>query len=159
MNAPAVRPVKYLVCVNDSEHSHIALKFAYTRAKKRGSRLDMLHVIEPTNFEGIVSIANKIREENFAKGEAFLARMADEVQQAVGITPSLILKEGSVEEAIIKAVQDDPDLNMLLLGASTDHQGRHVHISALVKIMGDKLLIPMMIVPGNLTDQQIEELA
>lgn len=154
-----VKPVKYLVCVNDTEHSRIALKFACARAKKRGSRVDILHVVEPVDFEGFGAIANKMHEENRAKAEAFLEKMADEVKEMSGVTPTLVLKEGNVEGAILSAVQDDIELNMLIVGASPTRGGRHMHITTLVKELGDKLMIPLVLVPGNLTDQQIEELA
>jgi len=158
-NKEAVSPVKYLLCMNDSEHSRVALKFACARAKRRNCQIDILHVLEPADFQGIGAVADKIREERRETGEAFLNQVAEEIQQVTGKTPALTLREGVVEEAIISAVNEDVDADLILLGASPDTNGRHAHISALVKALGDKLLIPIMVLPGNLTDQQIEELA
>lgn len=154
-----VQPVKYLVCMNDSEHSRVALKFVCARMRKRNSVLDILHVLEPVDFSGIGAIADKIREEKRAEGQEFLSRMAEEVEKATGKKPALILREGAVEEQVVAAVGEDVNTHMLVLGASPDSNGRHMHITGLVKALGDKLLIPLLIVPGNLTDQQIEELA
>lgn len=158
-HAASVKPVKYLVCVNDSEHSRVALKFVCARAQKRGSLIDLLHVLEPSDFQGIMSVADKIREEARKQGEAFLNTLAEEVQQSVGITPSLLLREGDVEDAIINTIQDDLEVHMLVLGASPETNGRHAHITGLVKSLGDRLLIPLVVIPGNMTDAQIEQVS
>ena len=48
MNLPE-KHTKYLVCVDGSAESHVALKLACLRVRRRkGSTVDLLHVIPPT---------------------------------------------------------------------------------------------------------------
>jgi nucleotide-binding universal stress UspA family protein len=159
MTLPAPSAVKYLVCVNDSDHSRVMLRFACARAKKRGSHIDLLHVMEPADYQGILSVADKIRDERRTKAESLMQDLSTFVQQHAGSTPGVVLREGVVEEQIIQAVQEDVDVHMIMLGASGESDGRHTHITGLVRALGDKLMIPLLILPGTLTDQQIADLA
>ncbi len=152
-------PGKFLVCVDKSDVSRVALHFACVKAKKRGGLVDMLHVIEPpADFQGLAAVAEKIREERREEAEELMQALAEEAGK-VGITPSILLREGSIGEQIIEVAQEDFDINMLVLGASPSGSGSGRIISWLAGQLGDKLLIPLMLVPGNLTEQQIEELS
>ena len=155
-----VQPVKFLVCVDKSEHSRTALDFACAQAAKRGGLIDMLHVLEPADFKGLASIADKMREERREAAEKLLKELAEHIQEKYGITPSMIFREGKITEEILSAVEEDVDANMLVMGAAPDTKSKRGDlIGWLAAQLGDKLLIPMLLVPGNLTEQQIEKLS
>lgn len=156
---PMMRPSKFLVCINDSDESRVALRFACIKAKKRGGVVDILHVLEPADIQTLFAVADKMREERRQEAEALMKRFSDEAFAISGITPNLILREGQIGAEIVAASLEDVDANMLVLGASPASSNKGRILSGLVGQLGDKLLIPMMLVPGNLTDQQIEELS
>ncbi len=156
MNAHA--PVKFLVCVDDTDHARVALRFAALRAQRRQGRLDVLHILEPSDYQGLKSVAGKMREEKRREGTMLLQRMAEQIQEEYGLIPCLILREGVLQEEIITATEEDVDANMLILGASPDGDGRTELIAAVAKQLGRRVQVPMIVVPGNLTDQQIEAL-
>ena len=156
---PALSPGKFLVCVDKSPVSRVALHFACVKAKKRGGLVDMLHIMEPpADFQGLAAVADKMREERREEAEELMQELAEDAGKA-GIMPSILLREGSIGEAIIGAVQEDFDVKMLVLGAAPSNSGRGKLVGWLGNQLGDKLLIPLMLVPGNLTEQQIEELS
>jgi hypothetical protein len=70
----------------------------------------------------------------------------------------LLLKEGPVGETILKVAQEDTRINLLVLGvAPGTARGRLV--AWLATQLGDRLWMPMMLIPGNLTDQQITDVS
>lgn len=155
-----VKPVKFLVCVDETEHARIALHFACSQAIKRHGNVDILYVVEPTDFNTFGGLAEKMREEQRAEGETFLAKQAEFVRETFKLEPTLLLREGKLEEEIIGAVEEDYDADMLVMGAAPDTSSKRGNLIAnLASKMGEKLLIPLLLVPSSLTEQQIEELS
>ncbi len=152
-------PAKFLVCVDRTEVSRVALRFACIKAKKRGGLVDVLHIIEPANSESFFSVADKMKEEMRQEAEELMQELCKEAYDISGIMPSILLKEGKIGEQILETAVEDYDANMLVLGVTPGGGKRGKLIAWLSTQMGEALLIPVMLVPGNLTDQQIEELS
>jgi nucleotide-binding universal stress UspA family protein len=156
---PIAGASKLLVCVDTSAEAKAALTLTALKAKRRGDVLEMLHVMEPVaDVQSLFSVVDRVREERRAEGEALLQELAQWCQDTAGITPSLQLKEGRVGEVILSTVLEDPDVNLLILGAAHSSDGRGKLLGWLAAQLGDKLLVPLMLVPGNLTEQQINAL-
>ena len=152
------RRTKLLVCVDKTEHSRIAVRFACAKAKQHGSPIELIHVLDPSEYNSLFGVGEKMKQESWAAAEKLMNSMADEAQSA-GITPSCIIREGFVGEEVIKAAVNDADINMLIIGKAPQTAGKKDTISLLTSELAGKLMIPIMIVPGNLTDAQIEELS
>ena len=154
-----LNPGKYLVCVDDSDVARVALRFASMKAKRRGGIVEVLHVLQPADFQSLSIVADKMREERREEAEALLQQITKEAYDYSGLTPSINLKEGQLGNVIVETALEDPDVNMLVLGASPKGTGHGKLAAWLAEQLGDTLLVPMMLVPGNLTEQQIEELS
>ncbi len=153
--ASVIRSAKYLVCVDQREESRVALRLACMKAVARGSTVGMLHVIPPTDFQTLGAIADRMREERRAEAEKLLKNLADEAAAAFGVRPGIILREGPVGEEILAAALEDADVNMIVIGIA-QASGRGTLASWLAGQLGHKLFIPLLMVPGNLTDQQLQ---
>ncbi len=153
------KKVNYLVCVNSEHYSEVALHFASKVAQQNNGSVVLLHVIEPADYQSIGAIADKIRKEKIAEAEDLLAELAGKVNQWVGLTPVFIVREGLIESEIISLVKEDKSINMLVVGAAYETSSKGKILQPLVSAIGHKILIPMLIVPGNLTDEEIERLA
>lgn len=157
---PSVKPVKFLVSVDKADESRIAMRFACAKARKRGGSVDILHVIEPpADLQGFAGLADKARKEKREAAETLLNELAAEVNESFGLTPSFVIREGEITDEIVAACEEDPDVTMLVLGAAPESNRYSKILSQLSNQSGKRLLIPIMIVPGNLTDQQIEEVS
>lgn len=154
----AARLVKYLVCVDGRPESRVALRLACMKANARGSGVSLLHVIPPADFQTLGAIADRMREERQNEGHQLLNTLAEEARNAYGIVPSIVLREGTAGEEIIAAAQEDPDVNMIVLGIAQQSTGRGKLATWLASQLGNKLFVPLMMVPGNLTDQQLQGL-
>lgn len=156
---PALPKGKFLACIDRRPESKIALTLACLKAAARGGVVEILHVMEPVaEVQTLFSVSDLVREERRKEGEVLMQALADHCQRVSGLTPTLLLKEGRVGDTILSTVLEDPDVTMLVLGAPPGTNGRGQLLSWLAAQLGDRLLVPLMLVPGNLTDQQIETL-
>ncbi len=154
-----LKPVKFLVYVDDTENAQTALRFACQSAKKRGGLVDLVTVIDTADYQSFPLMAEKMRNEKRVEAEDILQKFSNEAYKLCGVTPSLILKEGKVGEQILSAVEEDFDADMFVIGANTSESGGISELVAwLTSQLGKRLLIPILVVPGNLTDLQIDEL-
>jgi len=80
---------------------------------------------------------------------------------AVRATPVLLIERGEPQDAIRKVVGEDAEIKILVLAASSGGRGPGPLVAAVVKqgaaFTGRKL--PVTIVPGELTETDIEDLA
>lgn len=149
---------KFLVCVDTKDESKIALRLACQKANARGSEVCMLHVISPADFQTLGSVADRMREERRQEGLQLLSDLAEEAYATYGIRPATSLREGAVGEEIIAAALEDPDVNIIALGIAEEASGRGKLTAWLASQLGSKLYVPLMMIPGNLTDQQLHAL-
>ncbi len=150
--------VKFLVGVANDPHSRTAVLFAGLRAKNTGGRVTLLHVLPPPEFQHWVAVGDLMREETREQAEALLQSLGAEVHGRFGIMPEFIVREGTIGEEILKQVEEDLEIDMLVVGAAPASEGRRQLISWLAGQLAGKLNIPLVIVPGNLTEQQLENL-
>ena len=156
--ARTVSPTKFVVCVDKGDASRVALRFACIKAMKCNGVVDMLHVMAPPESDALLGVAKAMRSEARAAAEVLMQGLCGEANEIADIMPSIQLREGKVGEEIVKAAMEDTDAKMLVLGVNSGSK-RGKLIAHLSTQMGETLLIPVLLVPGNPTDQQIEELS
>lgn len=152
------KPAKYLVCVDNRDESLAALRLACMKAKVRNGSVEMLHIIPPADFQTLGMIADRMCEERRTEAELLLTRLQSLAEEGFGIRPHYILREGSVGDEVVSTAMDDSDITMLVIGTAQQGTGRGSLASWLAAQLGDKLLVPLLMVPGNLTDYQLEKL-
>lgn len=159
--APATAPerFKFLVCVDGSPQSHAALRFAALRARNVGGLLALLHVIEPAECLGWMSIDDAMEQESRAEAELLLHGLAGEVQRLTGLIPELHIRQGQIGEEILASIAEDGDIHALVVGAAPPAVRRGRLISWLAGELAGTLDIPLLVVPGNLTTERIDRLA
>lgn len=162
MNArsPKVKPVKFLVCMDDTDHARIALRYACSRVAKRGGSVVMVHVVDTDEAKSFPLMAGKMLDEKRRQAQTLMASLRAEANQWGDVAITETVREGVIGEEILRTVEEDFDINILLLGMAPDSspKGRRI-ITWLTNQLGKRLQIPVMVVPGNLTDLQIEELS
>lgn len=147
---------KFLVCVAGNDASPVALRLACKKAHRRGDGVDILTVIEPMDFQPLFGTGSRISDERREEAEALLQELSAIANEECGIMPTLHLREGKLGEQILAAVMEDNDVNMLVIGLMPGSATGTKLVTWLAERMGDELLVPVTIVPGNITDQQLE---
>ncbi|MET0155312.1 MAG: universal stress protein [Rickettsiales bacterium] len=139
-----------LVCVNKEHYSSVALKYACNMAKEHGYSLTVLHVSEPAAYKTLGAIEEKMLRESREEAQKLLEGLVDSVCAPRGVMPSLAFREGFIDEEILAAMRDDPNICMLILGSPTDGSGsKSKVVPPLVGALGSKTAVPLLIVPGN----------
>lgn len=146
----------FLVVVDKSEEHRVALRYAALRAKKTGGRVAMLYVIEPADFQAFGAVENLMREEQRQEAEAVLHTHSAEVQGLCGKTPVFHIREGSLRDELIKLINEDRSISILVLAAAPGGKNPGPLISALAGKMWNQLRIPLTIVPGTLTASELD---
>jgi nucleotide-binding universal stress UspA family protein len=154
---------KFLVVVDETPECESALAFAASRAQRTGGHLALLYVIEPGNeFQHWLGIEEVAREEGHNKARAVFRLFGRKIK-AMGfehLEPEEIVREGDKAEEILKVVEDDQDIGVLVLGASKDPAGPGPLVTTLVS--GRHVAhfpVPITVVPGHLSIEEILALA
>ncbi len=146
---------KFLVILDDSPEMLNALRFAAIRASKTGGGVEMLAVISPEDFQHFMGVADVMRAEAMEKIEAHFEVFKDRMIRREGVTPSLKIREGDRVEAILQHIREDPEIGVLVLGAGTEKAGPGPVVAALTGRRMAELSVPITIVPGSMTKEQI----
>ena len=149
----------FLCVVDDSEEVGQALRFACRRANNTGGKLALLYVMPPAEFMHWMAIGEKMREEAQEEGEELLQVVSSVVEKRTGQIPVCYLKEGKVREEVVKLINEEKHISLLVLGAASGTDGPGPLISYLVEKMGNELRVPVTIVPGGLTDEEIDQIS
>ena len=150
----------FLVVVDDSEEMKVALRFAALRAKNTGGRVALFRDIEPAGgFHHWAGIGQLMQDEARQEAEKLLSDLAGEVIELSGQLPALYVRLGPIVDELVSLVEEEPTISILVLAAGTSKDGPGPLISFLAGKGANSLRIPVTIVPGNLTMEQIEALA
>lgn len=148
----------FLCVVDETEELHQALRFACRRARATNGRVALLYVIEPVEFQHWMAVGHLMEEERREQAEEMLQVVASVVQRLSGAIPIVHIRQGKLTEELEKLIEEEGGFSVLVLGAQTGSEGPGRLISHAIKRIG-RLPIPVTIVPGGLSDSQIDDLA
>ena len=146
---------KFMVVLDNSTECLNAMRFAAMRAEKTGARVEVLAVIPPEEFNHWIGVGAIMREEARDRISAHFEIFAKWMREKHNVEPELVIREGEVVNEILAQINDDAEVDILVLGAGTDRKGPGPLVSQLSKSSGT-LEVPIVIVPGNLSKEQIE---
>lgn len=150
---------KFLVVLDDTEECDRAVVFAAKRAEHTGGVLVLLYIIVPGDFQHWLGVEQVMRAEARDEAEEIMSRYVDRVRATAAVEPEQVILEGTKSEEIVKLINDDEDIAILVLAAGTDTDGPGPLVTAIVLRAGSSFPIPVTIVPGTLTDEDIAALA
>ena len=146
---------KFLVVLDDTRECLNAMRFAAMRAAHTGGGVQILSVIPPDEFNHWIGVGEVMRAEARERIEAHFNVFAKWMRDKQGVDPELVIREGEPIDEILRQVHEDREIGVLVLGAGTGRKGPGPLVTALTKTAGT-LPIPMTIVPGELSKEQLE---
>jgi nucleotide-binding universal stress UspA family protein len=150
---------KFLVVIDDSPECDRALYFASRRALRIGATVLMLRVIE-THDHGPqwLGVADIMRAEAHEEANAVLDRHAARSAGITGVMPQRVIREGGKTEELLKLIEDDEDIAILVLAAATGKEGPGPLVTSLSKNAGE-FPIPVAVVPAHLSDEDLDSMS
>lgn len=150
---------KFMVVIDDSPECDRALYFASRRALRIGATVLMLRVIETHDRnQQWLGVADIMKAEAHEAANAALDRFASRANGVAGLTPERAVREGEVAEEILNLIEEDEDIAILVLAAAAGKEGPGPLVSNLSKTAG-AYPIPVAIVPGHLTDEELDAMS
>ena len=153
---------KFLVVIDDSPEFEVALFFAARVAKRTGGRLAILYVNEPLKMGGWFDIKTETPEDGAARGRTEIDKSLAKLDEmgVKKLRTESIIRSGDRAEEILKVIERDEDIAVLVLGASVSRVGPGPLVSSLAAgARAGTFPIPIYIVPGDLTLDEVAALA
>jgi nucleotide-binding universal stress UspA family protein len=150
----------FLVVVDETPECDRAVYYGSRRAARTNSNLVML---------GVVPLGES-NQQWLGGGDLMLQEAHEEVQKRLdhyaaraknlaGIEPERIVREGAKVDEVMKLIDEDEDIAVLVLAAATGNDGPGPLVSSLAHAGSGSFPVPITIVPGNLTDEELDALS
>ncbi len=153
-----IRERVFLVVVDNSEEVHVALRFAAKRACHSGGRVALLYVIEPAEFQHWMFVGTLMAEEAREEAENAIGKFSKQVQEETGHMPIVYIREGNRQEQLMKLLTEEPGISLLVLAAADSTEGPGPLVTSLTGDMVGGLPVPITVVPGTLSEEDIDRI-
>ena len=147
-----------LVVADNSSEMQIALEYACARSKKTGRKIIIATFVEPIDVLTTQGVSEIMKNEARDEAESRLKEAASFVKNITGELPALSLREGETISELKKLINEEKNINVLVLAAKSDEKDPGPIINSLVSNEITNLRVPIMIVPGNFSEEHISQI-
>ncbi|MET0440001.1 MAG: universal stress protein [Devosia sp.] len=144
---------KFLVVIDETEECDRALTFAAFRTKRTGGTVVLVTVIPKPEFIGM-GVEDVLRAEAVEDAERNLDSRLARIKEIGDVRAETVIREGNGPEQIEQLIDKDHGIAILVLAASKSTEGPGplvTHFAA----RANALPIPLTIVPGRMSDEEI----
>lgn len=150
---------KFLAVVDDTPECSRAVRFAARRAARINAVVLLLAVVTPPEDETWLGVGAMMQAEAEDKATAALDVAAAAVRSIAGLEPERVIRTGIKAAEVNGLIDEDEDVALLVLAAGTGAGGPGPLVTSLAAKSSGGFAIPVAIVPGQLTDEEIDALA
>lgn len=144
---------KFLVVIDDTEECDRALTFAAFRVKRTGGTVVLVSIVPKPEFIGM-GVEEVLRAEAVEEAERNLDMRLARIKEIGDVRAESVIREGNGPEQIEQLIGQDRAIAILVLAASKSQDGPGplvTHFAARANV----LPIPLTIVPGHMSDEEI----
>ncbi len=147
----------YLTIIDETPEAHVALRFAARRAAKTGGAVHLLALVPKQAFNAFAGVQATIEEEARDRAEVMANGAAGELMVESGKMPQIAVRVGDGKTVIAEYLEEHPEVAALVLGAAAE--GPPGPLVAHFSHSVGELHCPLFIVPGSLTDEELDRLS
>ena len=147
----------YLVVIDDSPESSLALRFAARRAARTGGGVIVLAIIPPQDFVAFGGVQATIEAEAREHAEELVTAASDAVLQE-GVTPQGIVKSGKPAEVVCEVIRANDEIAALVLATAASGAPGPL-VTFFTGQDAGSLPCPVMLVPGGIDIARLDELS
>lgn len=148
----------YLVIMDETEEAHVALRFATRRAAKTGGGLHLLALIPPQPFQAFAGVQATIEQEARDRAESSTAAAAGSILSEGGPMPVISVRQGEGAKVVREYLSEHSEIAALVLGAAREN-GPGPLVSHFTGPQAGQLPCPVFVIPGSLSDEDIDRLS
>lgn len=150
--------VKFLVCVDATEECKTALSFACMRAKNTAGSVLLLYVIEPNDLQHFAGVEKIMEQEAEEEAINVLNNLKANALENFDLKIDSYISYGDKYEKIVDLINSDKSISILVLGKAPEGTGSNDLINKFSSSLTRSINIPLTIVPGNLSDEELEKI-
>ena len=148
----------YLVVIDDSAEARVALRFSARRAAKTKGNVEVLAVVQPQDFVQWGGVQSAIEEEQRLRIEGVVSASVGELLTESGIEAKIVVMQGEPVKTVRDYVGEREEVAALVLGAAPSG-APGLLVANFTGNDAGKLPCPVMIIPGSLSDERLEQLS
>ena len=148
----------YLVVVDDSAEARVALRFSARRAAKTGGKIEVLGIVEPQDFVQFGGVQAAIEEEQRLRIEGVVSAAIGEILDESGVEMNIFVRQGEIVRTVRDFIGSRAEVDALVLGAAVSGNPGPL-VTNLCGHDAGRLPCPVMIIPGSITDERMEDLS
>lgn len=157
--ASAVLVRTFLVVVDETEEMRSALRYACRRAQHTNGRVALLNVVDSSEFQHWLGVGRVMEQEARTQAEQRMQILATEVFDQTKLMPVVHIREGKRAEEVMALLQEDPSISLLVLATASGASNPGPVITYLLGHLGRRVRIPIVLVPGELSVEEIDALS
>lgn len=148
----------YLVILDETVESEVALRFAARRAAKTGGAVEVLVIVPKQAFVAWVGVQATIESEALEHAEALMEQTILTLSTELGERPIINVRQGDPVEIIREALSANPAIGALVLAAAPSGAPGPL-VSHFAGAEAGTMPCPLMIVPGSLSKEALDRLS
>ena len=121
--------------------------------------MSLLYIVDPAVNAQWSRIENLIEQEATSEAKKLCRVWAQKIKSRFDIESEIIIKMGDRCEELLKLVEEDKNIRFLVLASSANNEEPGPLIKALTGKKIKELSIPMVIIPGSLSEKEIDLIA
>jgi len=148
----------YLVVIDDSPEAAVALRFAARRAAKTNGRIEVLGIVEPQEFVQFGGVQAAIEEEQRLRIQGVVSASVGEILDESGVEAQIVVQHGEPVKSVRDYIGEREEVAALVLGAAPSGDPGPL-VSNFCGNDAGRLPCPVMLIPGSLSDDRLEQLS
>ena len=148
----------YLVVVDDSAEARVALRFSARRAAKTGGKIEVLGIVEPQDFVQFGGVQAAIEEEQRLRIEGVVSAAIGEILDESGVEMNIFVRQGEIVRTVREFIGSRTEVDTLVHDATISINPEPM-VTNLCGHDAGKLPCPVMIIPGSIADERMEDLS
>lgn len=148
----------YLMIMDETAEARLALRYACRRAARTGGTVHILALVPKQDFSPFGGVQATIEEEARDRAEVLANTAASGIASEEGLSPVIAVREGDGPRVVREYLAEHPEVSALVLGAAAEGTPGPL-VSHFAAHDAGKLSCPLMIVPGSMSEEDIDRLS
>ena len=147
---------KFLAVFDGTDECKSAVRYAARRAKINAAELLIVATVDTAEFTYWLSVNNKMIDDIEKESRDALKELSADIKSYSDVSCDHIIEHGSKLDVVKNLISLDNSISLLILASNKKDKNPGLLVET---ISGEGYSIPVVVIPGNLSDNDIDQLA